>query len=141
MGVHPALLETESVSGQQPGSALLGGSSLCAAAIEAICAFFVAFSKLGILVAFTSFLSTVIVSRFHANNVRIPVLAVALVGAFFNLAVLWNRQRLRNRASALWRKRPLTARQQWRIATLIGMSAITIVLVIAEFWIHPVHRF
>ncbi len=118
---------------------MLGGGSLVAAATEAICACFVALSKLGILVAFTSFLSTVIVSRFHADRVRVPVLAVAFVGAVANLLLLWNRQRLRNLPAAAWRKRPLTPRQRWRIGVLIGMSVVTIALVVAEFWIHPVH--
>ena len=121
------------------GSAWLGSGSLGIASIEAICTFFVAASKVGILVGFTSFLSTVIVSRFHADRVRIPVLILALSGAAANLLVVWNGSRLRRRSSAAWRIKPITARQRRRSLLLIGLSVLTILLVLGEFWIHPVH--
>ncbi len=134
-------LSTETSSPELRGGALLGGGSLAAASIEAICTFFVALSKLGILVGFTSFLSTVIVSRFHADWVRVPVLGVALAGAVLNLVVLRNRMKLRNAPAAAWRKRPLTRAERWRIAGVIVMSTVTIALVVGEFWLHPFHGF
>ena len=123
------------------GSGILGGGSLAAAAIEGVCTLFVALSKFGVLIGFTSFLETLIASRFHADRVRVPVLAMALSAALLNLLVLWNRLRLRNTPSAAWRKRPLALAERWRIGALIAMSALTVVFVVGEFWIHRFHGF
>jgi hypothetical protein len=133
-------LETqESQPEKRLGSTTLASVSLLVASLETICAFFVAASKLGILIAFTSFLSTVIISRYHADRVRIPVLATAFLGATVNLLVLWNRQRLRRAPSAAWRTKPLSGRQRRRNWVLLSASAVTILLIVAEFWIHPIH--
>jgi hypothetical protein len=123
------------------GSAILGGGSLAAAGIEAICTFFVTLSKLGVLAGFTALLSELIASKFHANIVRVPVLGLATAGAMLNLVVLWNRMRLRNAPAAAWRKRPLRRRERWKIGLVIAMSVMTIGLVIGEFVIHPFHGF
>jgi hypothetical protein len=133
--------EFDQTTAPRGGSALGGSAALAMASLEAVCTFFVALSKLGMLVAFTSFLSTVIVSRYHADVIRIPVLGVAFVVAALNMVVLWNRRRARNLPSAAWRRRPLTAYQRWRERLLVTASGLTIVLVVAEFWIHPIHRF
>ena len=122
-------------------AAWLGTGSLFVACIEALCALLLAISKLGILLAFTSFLSTVIISRFHDDRLRVPVLGLALFAALINLFVLWNWQRLRNAPAAAWRKRPLTLRQRWQLAAVLFTSIATVVLVLGEFWIHPVHLF
>lgn len=143
----PAMREPELPSVPEPtesdpprfGSAVAGSAALMMASIEGICTFFVALSKFGVLVAFTSFLSTVIVSRYHADPVRAPVLGLAGIVAVLNLVVLWRRQRARSLPGAAWRKRPLTSRDRWRNRLLILISGLTIVLVIAEFWIHPLH--
>lgn len=133
-------LQSESpIKTPQAGSVWLGSGSVAIASIEAICTFFLAASKLGILVGFTSFLSTVIVSRYHADRVRVPVLALALAGAITNLVVLWNQRRLRNRPSSVWRMRPTTARQRRRTWFLVGLALAAIALIVGEFWIHPVH--
>lgn len=137
--VSSSLLEAEESNRERSGSAWLVSGSLAVASLEAICTFFLAASKLGILIAFTSFLSTVIVSRFHADRVRIPALALALGGAIVNLLVLWNRGRLRRQPSAAWRIKPITAGQRWRRLLLATLSVLTILLVAGEFWIHPVH--
>jgi hypothetical protein len=127
--------------GMGSGSTFLGCGSLLAASLETICTAFVALSKLGILTAFTSFLGTIIVSRYHADRIRVPVLALAFLGATLNLLVLWNRQRLRNRPSAAWRIRPLRVRERWRTRVLVAVSVVTMFLIAAEFLIHPIRGF
>lgn len=138
--VHLAMDEPRSRQLTSVGSAALGSGSVLLAAVEAVCTFFVALSKLGILVGFTSLLSGVIVSRYHQDAIRLPVLAIAAIGAIMNLVVLWNATRLRNSPSAAWRKRPLSRRERWRIGMLIGLSIVTLGLVVAEFSIHPLHH-
>src|SRR5262245_26112894 len=108
-----AIAESKSQSAGHAGATLLGGGSVLLAAVEAICTSFVLLSKLGILVGFTSFLSAAIVSRYHQDTVRLPVLVIAIVGAAMNLLLLWNWARLRSAPSAAWRKRPLSRRERW----------------------------
>lgn len=139
--ISPVMSEQSPEHTEGAGSAILGGGSLAAAGIEAICTFFVALSKLGILAGLTALLSELIASKFHANIVRVPVLGLAAVGAVLNLMVLWNRMRLRNAPAAAWRKRPLKRSERWKIGMVIAMSVATIGLVIGEFVIHPFHGF
>ena len=141
----PALQQAESIS--EFGQAIrhrwrpapIGCVALALSLLEAICTLFIALSKVGILVTFTSFLSTVIVSRYHANGVRIPTLGIAFVASTLNLMVVWKRRRSRALPSAAWRKRTLTVYQRWRERLLIFAGSLTIIAVIAEFWIHPLH--
>ncbi len=140
---------TESVSradqvaeSQQPGIAgrtgLLAGSSFSLALIEAVCVLFLSVSKFGILLGVAAFMSAEIASPFHADRIRVPLLALAFAGAVTNLFLLRNAQRLRNAPTAAWRKRALTASQRRRIVFLAALSLLTILLVVAEFWIHPI---
>jgi hypothetical protein len=137
LGAQSVLREAEWPQRERFGSAVLGASSLLVASTEAICTFFVVVSKLGILVAVTSFLSSVIVSRYHTDGIRVPVLAIAFAGAVLNLGILWNQHRLRRASSAAWRKRALSRRAKQRIALLLASSAITLLMVTVEFVIHP----
>lgn len=123
------------------GSAALGGTSFAVSAVGAVCAFFIVLSKIGILVGFTSFLLTVIASRAHAVAVRVPLLSGSFIGAAANLFMLWNGHRLRTAPAAAWRRRPLSLAERWRISLLIAMGVTTLVLIAAEFWIHPIHVF
>jgi hypothetical protein len=119
-------------------SGLLAGGSLSLALIEALCVLFLGVSKFGILIGLASFMSAEIASPFHADRIRVPLLGAALIGAVANLFLLWNAQRLRNASAAAWRKRPLTASQRRRIVFVIAISVVTILLVVGEFWIHPI---
>ena len=127
---------------KQPGigrpAGLLAGSSFSLALIEAVCVLFLSVSKFGILLGVAAFMSAEIASPFHADRVRVPLLGLAFIGAVANLFLLWNAHRLRNAATAAWRKRALTASQRRRIIFLVALSLLTILLVVGEFWIHPI---
>jgi len=77
----------------------------------------------------------------HQDAIRIPMLILATVGALVNLAVLGWIRHLRNRPSAQWRRRALTAKQRRSEGLQVALAIITLLLVGLETWTHPmVHR-
>src|SRR6266852_4558119 len=82
-------------SGIVTHTGLLAGSSLALALIEAVCVLFLSVSKFGILIGLAAFMSAEIASPFHADRIRVPLLALAFAGAVANLFLLRNAQRLR----------------------------------------------
>jgi formate hydrogenlyase subunit 3/multisubunit Na+/H+ antiporter MnhD subunit len=78
---------------------------------------------------------------FHQDAIRIPMLAIGALGAFINLAVLLRVWSLRARASATWRRRTLSKKEQRSERLQLAMAILTLVLVGLELWTHPmVHR-
>ncbi len=77
----------------------------------------------------------------HQDAIRIPMLAVATIGALVNLAVLAWIRHLRNRPSAQWRRRELIPREKRSERLQVALAIITLILVGLETWTHPmVHR-
>ena len=78
---------------------------------------------------------------FHADIIRVPMMAIALIGSVLNLYVIWKVRRLRNRQSAQWRQKPLSANKKRSEQLQIVLSLLTLVLLAAEWITHPlVHR-
>lgn len=78
---------------------------------------------------------------FHADIIRVPMMAIALIGSVLNLYVIWKVRRLRNRQSAQWRQKPLSAKKKRSERLQIVLSLLTLVLLAAEWITHPlVHR-
>jgi len=78
---------------------------------------------------------------FHADIIRVPMMAIALIGSVLNLYVIWKVRRLRNRQSAQWRQKPLSAKKKRSERLQIVLSILTLVLLAAEWITHPlVHR-
>lgn len=74
--------------------------------------------------------------RFHTNWIRIPMISLALIGSFVNIAILIHIRRLRNRPAAQWRRKPRTPhevrieRLQW------ALSVAAVVLIGIEEYLH-----
>jgi len=78
---------------------------------------------------------------FHADIIRVPMMAIALIGSVLNLYVIWKVRRLRNRQSAQWRQKPLSEKKKRSERLQIVLSLLTLVLLAAEWITHPlVHR-
>ena len=78
---------------------------------------------------------------FHADIIRVPMMALALIGSVLNLYVIWKVRRLRNRQSAQWRQKPLSSKKKRSERLQIVLSLLTLVLLAAEWVTHPlVHR-
>lgn len=71
----------------------------------------------------------------HAAAIRLPILAVATLGALLNLWLLFNAWNLRRAGSAMWRIKPLTLKEQRRIILIAAMSIVTL-LVASELYLH-----
>lgn len=78
---------------------------------------------------------------FHADIIRVPMMAIALIGSVLNLYVIWKVRRLRNRQSAQWRQKPVSSKKKRSERFQIVLSLLTLVLLAAEWITHPlVHR-
>jgi hypothetical protein len=73
---------------------------------------------------------------FHQDAIRIPMMALAVLGSCINLYMIWRIRSLRNRPSAQWRQRPITRRRLWGERAQITLAVITLFLVLAEFFSH-----
>jgi hypothetical protein len=74
---------------------------------------------------------------FHADVIRVPMMAVALIGSILNLYVIWNVRRLRNRPAAQWRQKPLDSKKKRSERLQIALSVLTLILLAAEWITHP----
>jgi hypothetical protein len=69
------------------------------------------------------------------------MIGIAAAGAILNLAVLAWIRHLRNRPSAQWRRRVMTAKEKRSERLQIILAVVTLVLVGLETWTHSmVHR-
>jgi hypothetical protein len=80
-------------------------------------------------------------SGWHRDAIRIPMMIAAVAGSLINLYVIWRIRTLRGRPSSQWRVQPVTPKQQRSEFLQIALSIVTLVLVAAEWIIHPmIHR-
>ncbi len=75
---------------------------------------------------------------FHADAIRIPMMAIAVVGSLVNLYVIWRIRNLRSRPSSQWRTAPATPRQRRAEVFQIVLAIVTLVLVLAEWMTHHI---
>jgi hypothetical protein len=75
---------------------------------------------------------------FHGDAIRIPMMAIALIGSFVNLYVIWRIRSLRSRPSSQWRTTPASPKQKRAELFQIVLSAVTLALVLAEWVTHRI---
>ncbi len=115
-------------------------SSLLLAVLQSICGAVVALDGLRLAIGLGSLAlgagAGAALVTFHVDAIRVPMLAAALLGAIFNLAILWHVRNLRRRPSAQWRQRPLS-RGQIRMSRLqVLLSLTTLLLILIEEYLH-----
>ncbi|HEU5352483.1 MAG TPA: hypothetical protein VFU55_12880 [Terracidiphilus sp.] len=123
----------------------LGGASLLIALAQSLCTAVLTISGIRVAIGLTALAAASGIyapaTGWHQDAIRIPMLAVATVGALVNLAVLWWIRRLRARPSAQWRKRELSAKEKRSERLQIVLAIVTLLLVGLETWTHTiVHR-
>lgn len=118
---------------------LLGSGSLALAAIEAVCLFFVSANGLIVLLGGAAIGLAQGAAWIHSAAIRLPLLGLATFGALLNLLLLVNSWKLRNAASARWRKKALLASERRRIILIAVLSILTLLFVGAELFLH--HKF
>lgn len=75
---------------------------------------------------------------FHRNAIRIPMLAIAVVGSLVNLYVIWRVRSLRARPSSQWRVKAATPKQMRSERIQIALAYLTLVLVASESILHHI---
>ena len=73
---------------------------------------------------------------FHQDAIRIPMLLLAVVGAFIDLAVLAWMARLRGQDSSQWRRRQRNTKEIRSERLQVALAILTLVLVGTEVWNH-----
>jgi len=73
---------------------------------------------------------------FHSDAIRIPMMVLALVGAFINLYVLWRQWGLRRRPASQWRLQPLSVKEKRSQWFQFVLAIVTLVLLGLEWWTH-----
>lgn len=75
-------------------------------------------------------------ARFHADWIRRPMIAIALVGALLNLAIFLHVRHLRNRPASQWRQKPLSPGKLRMERVQLLLSLATLVLIGIEEYLH-----
>src|SRR5277367_2363935 len=95
---------------------LLSWSSFVFALLQSLCSAVVAISGIRVAIGLGALAAAAGVDTpargFHADAIRIPMMALALAGALLNLYFLWHLRRLRNRDSARWRRKPISQQKR-----------------------------
>lgn len=124
---------------------MLNWSSFLFVLLQSACTAILTISGLRVAIGLGALASAVATTQpakhFHQDAIRIPMLVFAVVGACLNLYVLWHLRRLRNRAAAQWRIKPLTIAKRRSEIFQFWLSILTFVLVAAEWITHTqIHR-
>ena len=72
----------------------------------------------------------------HQDAIRIPMMALAVLGACVNLYMIWKVRSLRKRASSQWRRQPVSPHRLWGERVQLALAVVTLTLVLAEFLSH-----
>jgi len=110
------------------------------AVVQGVCAAAVFVSGISTALGFSTLIAATAAgpaTGFHANRFRIPMLALAGVGALVNLFLFWNAERMHSNPSARWRMRPLTRKQRWEKWIQLSTSVLTLLLIAGELLAHP----
>jgi len=118
----------------------LPGGSLGFAIVQGVCATAVFVSGISTALGLSAAAAATAAgpaTGLHANRFRIPMLALAGVGAFVNLLLFWNAERMRRNPAARWRMRPLTRKERVEKWLQLGASVLTLLLIAGELLAHP----
>jgi hypothetical protein len=126
------------------GMGVVSGASVVMALLQSLCTAVLTVNSIRVGIGLAALAATSIAAPLvplHKDSIRIPMLAIAVVGAVVNLLVLAWVRHLRNRPEAQWRRRELTKKQRFSERLQIAMAILTLVLVGLEIWTHAIiHR-
>ncbi len=127
------------------GLRALSGASLAVALLQSICTAVLTISGIRVAIGLTALAAASGIYApargFHQDAIRIPMLALAALGALVNLMVLAWIWHLRARPAAQWRRREIGRKERRSERIQVALAILTLVLVGLEVWTHPmVHR-
>ena len=127
---------------QRQDSWLIGLTSFIFILLQSACTAVMAISGLRLLIGLGSLAAASFIPGFifsiHADKIRIPMMAIAVLGSVLNLYVVWRIRSLRARPASQWRTQPVTAKQRRSETIQIALSILTLLLVVAEILAHHV---
>jgi hypothetical protein len=124
---------------------LLNWSGIVFAVLQSACTAVIAISGVRVAIGLSALVAAAGIHApahgFHQDAIRIPMMALAFLGAVLNLYVIGKVRRLRTRSASEWRQRPLTKKKLNSERLQIAFSILTLLLLTAEWITHPlVHR-
>ncbi|HTF68469.1 MAG TPA: hypothetical protein VK638_37900 [Edaphobacter sp.] len=127
---------------KRQGSWLIGLTSFLFILLQSACTAVMAISGLRLLIGLGSLAAASFIPGFifsiHTDKIRLPMMAVAVLGSVLNLYVVWRIRSLRARPASQWRAQPVTAKQRRSETIQIVLSILTLFLVVAEILAHHV---
>ncbi|HKT47633.1 MAG TPA: hypothetical protein VJP87_08940 [Candidatus Acidoferrales bacterium] len=120
---------------------LINWSSVLFAILQSACTAVITISGARVLIGLGALAAAAGVDApargFHADSIRIPMMAFALAGSLLNLYVVMKVRRLRNRQAARWRQQPVSRKKLNSERLQIALSVLTLLLLAAEWILHP----
>lgn len=124
---------------QSHGSWLFGLTGFVFILLQSACTAVMAISGLRLLIGIGSLAAASVpglMIALHTDKIRIPMMAIAILGSVLNLYVVWRIRSLRARPSSQWRAQPVTAEQRRSEVIQIVISIAALLLVMAESLAH-----
>ncbi|HVH71126.1 MAG TPA: hypothetical protein VNB49_08470 [Candidatus Dormibacteraeota bacterium] len=120
-------------------------SSLIFAILQSACTAVIAISGIRVAIGFSALAAAAGIHApargFHQDAIRIPMMALAFLGAVLNLYVIGKVRRLRNKPAARWRMAPVSKKKLNSERFQIALSILTLLVLAAEWLTHPlIHR-
>lgn len=127
------------------GSKLISWSSIVFAILQSACTAVMLISGVRVAIGLTALAAAAGIHApahgFHQDAIRIPMMALAFLGAVLNFFVIWKVRSLRSRPASQWRQQPVTKKKLNSERFQIALSILTLLLLAAEWITHPlVHR-
>ena len=119
----------------------VGLASLFFIALQSVCTLVMALSGMRLIIGLGALAAVAAgakgpASGLHQDAIRIPMMALAVLGSCINLYMVWRIRSLRKRPSSNWRQQPISRRRLWGERVQITLAIVTLVLVVAEFLSH-----
>jgi hypothetical protein len=124
---------------------LLNWSAIAFAILQSACTAVIAISGVRVAIGLSALAAAAGIHApargFHQDAIRIPMMALALLGSVINLYVVWKVRHLRSKPAAQWRQQPVTKKKLNSERFQIALSILTLLLLAAEWITHPmIHR-
>jgi hypothetical protein len=124
---------------------LLNWSAIVFAILQSACTAVIAISGVRVAIGLSALAAAAGIHApahgFHQDAIRIPMMALALLGSVINLYVVWKVRHLRSKPAGRWRQQPVTKRKLNSERFQIALSILTLLLLAAEWITHPmIHR-
>lgn len=125
---------------QKQGSWLIGLTSFGFIVLQSVCTAVMAVSGVRLLIGLGSLAAASVLPGFvfamHTDKIRVPMMAIAVLGSLLNLYVVGRIRTLRARPSSQWRAVPVTSKQRQSETMQIVLSILTLLLVLTESLAH-----